>query len=214
MRGNASLSIVAVGVLSVALASCVPADDNPPWDTAEMIKELTSDLRRFEKLPTEFSEAHLLAWRIDTRPSSTSTPSIPIPGGSGLMPTPPDRIEVALLWGRVGAEGAPSSWALVQGWRRPAEGLPWQRTMINRELSAPLKHLRPGEDADGTWHGYQRYDRPPTSGDACSFAAVDFFRDDSSWQRVAGGFLKRNWTRALGAAPACHFPGAADVSRR
>jgi hypothetical protein len=203
-----------VGALSVALASCVPADRSPPWDTAEMIRELTSELRTFEQLPADFSEALVLAWRIDTRPASTSTPPIPLPGGSGFMPTPPDRIEVALLWGRIRPGGAPGSWALVQGWRSPAQGGPWQRTMINRELSAPLKHLRPGEDADGTWHGYQRYDGPPTSTDACSFAAVDFLGEDSSWQRVAGGFLTRNWTRALGAAPACRFPDAADVSRR
>jgi hypothetical protein len=205
---------LAVGVLLVALASCVPADRNPPWDTAEMIGELTSELRMFEKLPAEFSEALVLAWRIDTRPASTSTPPIPLPDGSGFMTAPPERIEVAFLWGRIGPESAPSSWALVQGWRRPAQGGPWRRTMINRELSAPLTHLRPGEDADGTWHGYQRYDEPPTSRNACSFAAVDLLTGDSSWQRVTGGFLTRNWTRAFGEAPACRFPDAADVSRK
>jgi hypothetical protein len=179
-----------------------------------MIRELTSELRLFEGLPSEFSEALVLAWRIDTRPATTSTPRIPVPGGSGYMPTQPDLIEVALLWGRVAPERGPGLWALVQGWRRPVDGEPWRRTVINRDLSAPLTHLRPGEDADGTWHGYQRYDRPPTSTEACSFAAVDFLTRDLWWEQVAGAFQTRNWTRALGEAPVCQFSEAIDARRQ
>jgi hypothetical protein len=203
-----------IGALCLALTSCASADQAPPWDSAEMIRELTSELRLFEGLPSEFSEALVLAWRIDTRPATTSSPRIPVPGGSGFMPTQPDRIEVALLWGRVVPQRGPGSWALVQGWRRPVDGEPWRRTVINRDLSAPLTHLRPGEDADGTWHGYQRYDRPPTSTDACSFAAVDFLTRDLSWEQVAGAFQTRNWTRALGEAPVCQFSEAIDARRQ
>ena len=178
-----------------------------------MVRELTSELRLFEGLRSEFSEAQVLAWRIDTRPTSTSTPRVPVPGGAGLMPPQPERMEVALLWARLGPLHGSSSWALVQGWRRPGEGRPWQRTMINRELSAPLKHVRPGEDADGTWHGYQRYDRPPTSSDACSFAALAFLTRDPSWQPVAGGVRRFAWTRVLGESPVCRFPETRNGNR-
>ena len=130
------------------------------------------------------------------------------------MPTTPDQLESALVWGQMGPQSAPSGWVLVQGWRRPGEGRPWQRAVINRELSAPLAHPRPGEDAHGTWHGYQEYDRPPTSRDACDFASVDFLTRDSAWRRLSGGFRMRNWIRAIGESPVCAFPETTDTSRR
>lgn len=179
-----------------------------------MVRQLTSDLRRYEGLPSELSESAVLAWRIDTGPRLSSLPPIPVPGGSGFMPPQESRVEIAMVWGRTGPESAPTGWALVQGFRHPGSGALWQRTIINRELRAPLTRLRPGEDRDGTWHGYQRYDRPPTSRDACDFAAVEFLVGDPSWHRIAGGFRNRAWTEALGKAPACSFPETRETTDR
>jgi hypothetical protein len=200
-----------IGLFCAALVSCVPAEHEPPFDTAQAIRELTSELRELEGMPSEFAEAVVLAWRIDTRPGSTSAPAIPVPGGSGMIPARPERAEVVLMWARTDSQPAPRRWVVVQGWRRPQDGTPWQRSTINRELSAPLTHLRPGEDVDGTWHGYQRYDRPPTAREVCDFAAVNFVRNDRLWERVAGGFRTTEWTRVLGEAPVCGFPGAAEI---
>jgi len=196
-----------IAVLSLlALTSCVPSDPHPPWDTDEMVRQLASDLRRFEGLSAELSDCEILAWRIDTAPRPASMPPIPVPGGSGFVPPGVQRVEIVLLWGRTGPESAPTGWALVQGYRHPGSGAPWQRTLINRELAVPLTRLRRGEEADGTWHGYHRYDRPPTSRDGCEFAAVDFLVGDPAWHRTAGAFRNRAWARAFGEAPACRFP--------
>ena len=175
------LDVVRVRVAVLCLltvASCAPADPAPPWDTDEMVRQLTS----------EFTERVILAWRIDARPGVPSLPRIPFPDGSGFVPAKEDRVEIVLLWGRTGSANAPTGWALAQGFRHPGTDTPWQRSLFNRELRAPLTRLRPGEDADGTWHAYQRYDRPPTSREACDFAAVDFLAGDPLWHRIAGGF--------------------------
>jgi hypothetical protein len=84
---------LAGGVLCLAFTSCGSADPDVPWETPEMIRELTTELRQFEGLPSEFSDAMVLAWRIDARPALTSTPRIPVPGGIGFMPTNPDQLE-------------------------------------------------------------------------------------------------------------------------
>ena len=65
-----------------------------------MVAELTSELRRFEGLPTDFHQVEVLAWRVDARDSK-------------------DRVEIALIWGRTGPADATTGWALVQGYRRP-----------------------------------------------------------------------------------------------
>ncbi len=174
-----------------------------------MVRQLTCDLRRFEGLGSEFTDCVILAWRIDTRPS---LPRIPFPDGSGFKE---DRAEIALLWGRIGPGSAPTGWVLAQGYRDPGTDTPWQRSLFNRELSAPLTRLRPGEDADGTWHAYQRYDRPPTSRDACGFAAVDFLsRAPGPWHRIAGGFRTQAWMQRLGGTPACGFAETSDANDR
>jgi hypothetical protein len=196
------------------VTSCTPADPVPPWETAEMVRELTSDLRLFEGLQSEFTDVVILAWRIDTRPGVAVLPRIPLPDGSGFVPPKEERVEIALLWGQTGPDRAPTGWAVVQGFRHPGSGKPWQRAIINRSLSAPLTDLRPGEEPDGTWHGYVRYDRPPTSRDACDFAAVDFLVGAHSWHRIAGAVRSRSWAHALGGEPACGFADNPVANRR
>lgn len=198
--------LAVAGLCLLSVASCAPADPVPPWEPDEMVRQLLPDLRYFEGPPPEFSETEILAWRIDSEPGQPSRPRIPVPGGSGFMPPQERRVERALLWRRRGPRSAPLDWALVQVHRFPGSETPWQRAVISRELTAPLTRLRPGEAADGTWHGYQRYDWPPTSRDACDFAAVAFLADDPPWLRIAGAFRHRAWTRAIGAAPVCGFP--------
>ena len=101
-----------------------------------MVRDLTSELQRFEGLATKFDQFEVLAWRVDAR-------------GQGER-----VVEIALVWGRTGPVDAPTGWALVQGYRHPEAGGTWRRSLYNRELRSPLTHPRPGEDADGTWHAY------------------------------------------------------------
>jgi hypothetical protein len=201
------------GLWLLSVASCAPPDPNPPWEPEEMLAQLMPELRHFEGAPSEFSKTEILAWRIDTEPSTPSLPRIPVPDGSGFVSPQQRRVESALLWRRRGPEREPIDWALVQVHRFPRSGTPWELSWASRELTAPLTRVRPGELADGTWRAYQRYDQPPTSKDACDFAAVRFLADDPPWRRMAGAFRHQVWTRALGEAPTCGFPEALADNR-
>jgi hypothetical protein len=176
-----------VAAVIVSLTACGPSDPSPPWDTDRMARDLTSDLRRFEGLATDFDRFELLAWRVDARE------------GDGV-------VQIALLWGRTGPADAPTGWALVQGYRRPEAGETWRRSLYNRELRSPLTHPRPGEDADGTWHAYHRYGHPPTVREICDFAAVDFFKTENrgEYRRVSSEVRKGAWLRVAG-EPSCGF---------
>jgi hypothetical protein len=122
-----------------------------------MVRELTSDLRRFEGQASDFNQVEMLAWTIIARESKA-------------------RVEIGLLWGRTGTATWPTGWALAQAYRHPeGDGL-WHRRLFSRHLRSPLIYQRLGEDADGTWHGFQRYAYPPTSREVCEFAEVDLAR--------------------------------------
>jgi len=177
-----------VAAVVVSLTACSLSDPSPPWDTNSMVRDLTSELRRFEGLATDFDQFELLAWRVDARE-----------GDRGV-------VEVALLWGRTGSADAPTGWALVQGYRHPEAGDTWRRSLYNRELRSPLTHPRPGEDADGTWHAYRGYAHPPTVREICDFAAVDFFNTEKpgGYRRVSGELRKGAWLRVAG-EPSCGF---------
>ena len=188
------------------MVSCAAPDPAPPWVPGEMMRQLQPEFRPFEESAPAFSETEILAWRVDTEPAPPpSLPPIPLPGGSGFVAPQERRVESVLLWRRRGSESAPIDWALVQVYRFPDAGTPWQRATIHRELQAPLTILKPGEDAYGTWHGYQRYDRPPSSLEACDFAAVAFLPEDRRWRRISGVLRHRTWSRVLGKPPACSF---------
>jgi hypothetical protein len=172
------------------------------WDTAQMARELTTELRRFAGLSADLEEHHVLAWRVDTE--APLTPS--------SRPLPEDRrrkIQVGLLWGRTRGDPASARWVLVHGFRDADGTTPWQREIINRELKAPLLHPRPGEDRYGNWRGFHMFERPPTSREICDFADVQFF--DSRFKaagyirRVAGAVRKHTWARVAGEDPVCGF---------
>jgi hypothetical protein len=203
------LAVAALWLLCTA--ACAPSDPAPPWDAGAIVRDLASDLTLLEEAPFEFSEVVMLAWRVDTGPDPSLLPPIPLPGGSGVVRPPKPRIERALLWGRRGPAGAPIAWALIQAFRGPEQDTPWVLDVMTREISAPLTRLRPGEAADGTWRGYQHYDRPPTSNDACDFAAVTFLAEWGFRHRAAGAIRTRVWTQVLGEAPACGFRGGVNA---
>jgi hypothetical protein len=168
-----------VAAVMVCLTACGASDPSPPWDTKSMVRDLTSELRRFEGLATDFDEIELLAWRVDARDQAGPV------------------VEIALLWGRTGTADAPTGWALVQGYRHPEEGDTWRRSLYIRELRSLLTHPRPGEDACGTWHAYRRYDHAPTVREICDFAAVDFFSTDKpgGYRRVSRALRHHAWLR-------------------
>jgi hypothetical protein len=71
---------VALAIAMVQATSCRPPD-HPPWDTGEMVRELSNELRQSDDVAANLDEAEVLAWRLDAR-------------------GPKDRVEIALLWGR------------------------------------------------------------------------------------------------------------------
>ena len=180
--------------LGAALSACAHGDPRVPWDTAQMAREIAGDLRRFERFDADFRQVEVLAWRSVEYQQKRPTP---------LDPIRSQRYH-ALLWVRVESRAAPPGWVLVEAGR--GEDYPWERVVAYRELIAPLTHPRPGEDPDGTWHGFARYATPPTSAQACDFARVSFldrsFRDPGPHTVVVG--LRRNaWRRVTGADPVC-----------
>ena len=54
-----------ITTIMVLVSSCGPSDARPPWDTDQMLRELTSELRQFEGLTTDFDQSEVLAWRVD-----------------------------------------------------------------------------------------------------------------------------------------------------
>ena len=151
-----------------------------------MLRELTSELRQFEGLATEFEQSEVLAWQVAANDDG-------------------DRVEIALLWGRTGPPHAPTGWALVQGFRRPDGDQIWRRSVYYRYLKSRLTHTRPGEDLDGTWHAYQHYDHAPTVREICDFAAVDFFNQPHGFRRVSRALRQGAWFRVAGGEPRCGF---------
>jgi hypothetical protein len=43
-----------VAAVVVSMTACGPSDPSPPWDTNPMVRDLTSELQRFEGLATDF----------------------------------------------------------------------------------------------------------------------------------------------------------------
>lgn len=173
---------VALGAL-LAAACAHNRPDDPPWDAAEMAHALATELRQFEAVAGNEAQLELLAWRLYQREDGA-------------------RVQVALVWARLDAR----SWALVQGFRHPDEENAWHRSVTDAP-SSPSAQLRPGEDARGTWHAFQRYPQPPTSRQICEFAVVDFLRDPPEGYRVVGGAIRRpEWLRIVGQQPRCGVP--------
>ena len=187
----------AVAATFLLVASCGVSDSPPPWGTHQMLAELTSDLRRFEGLTTDFDQVEVLAWRRDARGRK-------------------DRVETALIWGRTGPADAPTGWALVQGFRHPDRDNIWHRSLYNRELKSLLTQPRPGENLQGTWHAYHRYDHAPTVREICDFAAVDFFNAEghAGYRRVSGDVRKAAWFRVASEQPSCGFDSRVDPPGR
>ena len=185
MVGARRLLIVTVAAASL-VAACRATDGPIPWDTSQMIRELTDNLRQFERL--NFTGTEVLGWRIDARDNRF-------------------RVEIALLWGRTQAGSAQPAWGLVEGFRHPDDENRWQRSLFYRELKAPLTRLRPGESSDGTWHAFQRYDHAPTAQEICEFAGVEFLgaSSDVRTRRLVQRLRQDAWMKVTGGKPPCDF---------
>ena len=184
--------LLTLAVLATLLAACRASDPPVPWPTADMLGELTADLRRHAGIRGDFARTEVLGWRIHERT------------GPAYPPVPPSiaRVRVVLLWGEAVGEGGPA-WLLVQGHRHDDER-EWRRSLLFRELTAPLTNPRPGETRDGTWLAYHGYDRPPTSAEICDFARVQFLAAAAPpWRATAAVLRVRTWTAVAGSPPAC-----------
>jgi len=81
--------------------------------------------------------------------------------------------------------------------------------MIFSYFRAPPPPSWPGETADGTWLGFNRYANPPTSKEICEFANVSFLAvgpesREGYWRiQKAGGVRLLAWQRVTGKEPTC-----------
>lgn len=190
-RAMVALSICA------ALSACAPGDSRVPWDTSQMAREIARDLRQFERFEAEFRQVEVLGWRTVESQQRRPAPLDPIRR----------RDYHALVWVRAESAAGAAVWVLVEA--AQGEDDPWRRVIINRELPrelrAPLTHPRPGEDPDGTWHGFARYPTPPTSADVCDFARGAFLKpfQPPDSHVVVGELRRKTWWRVTGAEPVC-----------
>jgi hypothetical protein len=179
--------------LSVVLPACAARDAPVPWDTEQMAREIAHDLRRFERFGAQFRQVEVLAWRILEIQRSQPASLQPVRR----------RAYDALVWVRVATAAGAPAWLLVHA--DGDEDSPWRRVVINREVVARLTHPRPGEDPDGTYHGFIRYATSPTSEQVCEFARVAFLEPylgpDS--HIVAAELRRPAWRRVTGAEPVC-----------
>jgi len=190
-----------VTLLALFCAACSTRDTRVPWDTTEMVREVTAELRRFERVTSEARDVEVLAWRAIKRVHEFSAPP-------GLPPvTTGGRSDAALIWGRFEAKDGVQEWLLIDAFRNDRDV--WRRSMIFTYFRVPPPPLRPGETADGTWHGFNRYAKPPTSKEICAFATVSFLaagpesREDYWRIEKTGGVRLQSWRRVTGEEPAC-----------
>ncbi len=193
-------------LIVLALSACAAGDPPVPWDTGEMTRELMIDLRRFEHITSDPREVEVLAWGTTVQVKGHATP----PGLPPVART--GRLDAALLWGRFETKAGTSEWLVIQA-SRGDEG--WVRQFINTEYMSPPRRLRPGERPDGTWPGFNRYTKPPTSKEVCDFASVSYLavsppiatpknpRGDWSVEKRAGAVRAHTWRRVTGDEPAC-----------
>lgn len=192
---------IASVVLLLLVTSCGATDPPVPWNQSDIVRDLTADLRRYERLEGDLTGAEVLAWRRQVSESKPVEfpPSAPVPA-----PVQRARSDSVLLWARIGS--ADSTWILVQAYRDQENR--WRRVVINRELRDPPPPLWPGETPDGTWHGIQRFTHPPASDEVCRFAAVAFLAPlGREWRTVAGSLQTITWTRLTGSPPTCKIVG-------
>jgi hypothetical protein len=194
-----------IGLTATLLFAGSCREQNPPlgWDTAPIARDVSADLRQFERLTSDFTNVEVLAWRRHERERPIRFPFPPnAPIGP---PTLKDKVDVVLLWGRITGSGGSLVWALVQASRNPDDkDSTYRRSVFFRDWKVPPSDLRPGETSDGTWHAFQRYAHAPTSYEICEFANVDFLRAPPVDYRTTAARIQRNaWRRVAGTEPTC-----------
>jgi hypothetical protein len=182
----------------IAISSCGDVDRRVPWDVADLARDVSADLRKFERLNSDFAEAEVLAWR---RAESGIVQSFP---PTAPIPPPKDRVGIVLLWGRLSRTNGSAFWALAQVFRRPdSAASKWQRGLFVAEISIS-EQPRPGSTSDSTWHWFQQYMQPPTSYDICTFASLHFLPAPFASYRTIDAAIQRNtWRRVAGAESTC-----------
>ena len=189
--------LIAVALVVLFAPSCALRDAPGPWDTSEIVRDVTKSLRDNKLLMFDLERTEILAWHILKSTADYRDP-IPLKRVS--------RMGVVLLWGRARAGSGGPGWLLVEAYRwRPDDR--WERPIANINLKGPLRHpVRPGELPDGTLTGVQLYNHPPTSLEACEFAAVQYLdvgRRPDWWQTEQSVVRKNAWIRVTGSEPAC-----------
>ena len=193
---------IALVVLLLLVTSCRAGDPPVPWNQSDIVRDLTAELRRYERLEGDLTQVEVLAWRTQIRESKLAEfpPSASVPA-----PVQRTRSDSVLLCARV-KTAANSTWMLIHAYRRPDQENRWRRALINRELRSPPPPLWPGETPDGTWHGIQRFSHAPTSDEICHFAEVAFLNSMApEWRTVSGALQTATWIRTTGAKPRCEL---------
>lgn len=188
-------------IVAVLRAACAVADRDLPWDRDTMIREAAADLRHFERIVVDASTVEVLAWRTIERSEIRAAP----PGLPAVVVRP--RSDAALMCARGQLRSGDAGWLLVEAFRHDREE--WKRSLIFSEYKIVPPSLRPGETADGTWHGVAEYAHPPTSIEVCQFATVNFLTtrpelQDGPWRlTIRGGLQQQAWRRIARDASAC-----------
>jgi hypothetical protein len=167
-----------------------------------MIRQVARELRQFERIELDDSAAGILGWRRIQRTKTIATPH-GLPEVLGRR-----RSDAVLLYARGRWRDGPTGWVLVDAFRHDDQK--WRRSIFWTDYRLPPASLRPGETADGTWHGAAFYSHAPTSDEMCAFAEVSFLAPrpevrESEWTvETSGGLQQQAWRRLSGDRPACH----------
>ncbi len=179
---NFAVPVLPMAVLALAVAAC--REDRPPWRPDEVLREVETELRRFDGVTGDFVEVHLLMWQIEEGPTR------------GRL------VEEALLWARNRLWDGTETWALIHAYRDPASDNAWHRSVsyIRTKNEALVPHTR---------LGYRRFKAPPSAADICGFLQhVRGLGVPSDVRHVSGGFPVRTWRVLTGQKPPCGFTGA------
>jgi hypothetical protein len=171
----------------VALPAVGCTADRPPWRSDEILREVETELRRFDGVTGQFVEAEILMWQIEER----------------IVEAPARRfvVQEVLLWARHRPRGSTDRWALIHAYRHPADDNVWHRSVsyVETKNEALVPHAR---------LGYKQFDAPPSAADVCRFLRhVRVPQVLSGFRRVAGGFPRHSWRRVIGQAPPCSYGG-------
>jgi hypothetical protein len=100
------IAIVAV-LVALSATSCAPQDEPVPFDTAEIVRDVTKSLREGKLLASDFEQTEILAWHVAKDTGYWD----PIPLKRDFY------ADTVLLWARTQTTAGAVCWVLVEASR-------------------------------------------------------------------------------------------------